>query len=387
MRRYRVVHVISSLDVGGAEVLLLSLVTRLRDAGFDSEVVVLGAGDALKSEFLRMGIPVHQIGMARKSFPGVGQVVRLMRLGRALRPDLIQGWMAHGNLAGVLLRIALFRSVPLLWSVHQTLGQYDAQPLNTRFSLRALALLSWIPHRIIYVSRTSRAEHRAMGFRDAKAVHVPNGVDTHVFSGGPERRASARAALGLGESARVIGHVARFHPKKDQNTLLSALASLLPGNDDALAVLIGQGLTQDNPALQPWSRDARLADRLLLLGPRPDIADLLPGFDVFCLSSAYGEACPVVILEAMSSGIPCIVTDVADAAWMLGGTGAVVPPGDPLALAAALQRMLNLSPEAATLASRQARERVLEVFSQERMMESYREMYRAAIEASPSLSP
>jgi len=382
MRRYRIVHVISSLDVGGAEVLLLSLVTQLRHAGFDNEVIALGAGDTLKSEFLRMGIPVHQIGMARNSFPGVGQAVKLMRLGRSLRPDLIQGWMAHGNLAGVLLRIALFRSVPLLWSVHQTLGEYDTQPLNTRFSLRALALLSWIPRRIIYVSRTSRAEHRAMGFRDTNAIHIPNGVDTRVFRGGADRRAMARAALGLPDAARVIGHVARYHPKKDQQTLLSALASLLPGVDDAFAVLVGQGLTRDNPELQSWSRDARFSGRLLLLGPRPDIAELLPAFDVFCLSSAYGEACPVVILEAMSSGLRCVVTDVADAAWMLGGTGAVVPPGDPLALAAALERMLNLSAEDATILSRQARARVLEIFSQERMIESYCRIYRAAIEAS-----
>ena len=250
MRRYRVIHVISSLAVGGAEVLLLSLVSKLRDPGFDHEIIALGSDDALKQQFLRMGIPVHQIGMARKAFPTLRQAVQLARLGRALRPDLIQGWMAHGNLAGVLLRLASFRRVPLFWSVHQTLGRYDAQPLNTRFSIRALSLLSWIPRRIIYVSRTSREEHRAMGFRDGKAIHVPNGVDTGVFRGGRDRRAKARAALGLRESAHVVGHVARFHPKKDHATLLSALQSLLLDDADACAVLIGSGVTpgQSRPA-------------------------------------------------------------------------------------------------------------------------------------------
>ena len=384
MRRYRVVHVISSLAVGGAEVLLLSLMSKLRDLGFDSEVIALGSDDALKQQFLQMGIPVHQIGMARRAFPTLRQAVKLARLGRTLRPDLIQGWMAHGNLAGVLLRLATFRRVPLLWSVHQTLGRYDDQPLNTRFSIRALALLSWIPRQIIYVSRTSREEHRAMGFRDTRAIHLPNGVDTRVFRGGQDRRARARAALGLSASARVVGHVARYHPKKDHATLLLALQIVLSKDADACAVLIGSGVTADNPGLQRFTADARLAGRLLLLGPRSDVVDLLPGFDVFCLSSAYGEACSVAILEAMSSELRCVVTDVADAAWMIGGTGAVVPPGDPSALAAALERLLSVSPEAAATESRQARARVLELFSQEDMIEQYRRLYQAAIEGSSS---
>ena len=380
MRRYRVIHVISSLAVGGAEVLLLSLVSKLRDLGFDHEIIALGSDDALKQQFLRIGIPVHQIGMSRKAFPTPRQALQLARLGRVLRPDLIQGWMAHGNLAGVLLRLASFRRVPLLWSVHQTLGRYDAQPLNTRFSIRALSLLSWIPRRIIYVSRTSREEHRAMGFRDGKAIHVPNGVDTRIFRGGRGRRLNARAALGLPESAKVVGHVARYHPKKDHATLLSALQSVLLDDADACAVLIGSGVTGDNPDLQRFTGDARLSGRLLLLGPRSDVADLLPGFDVFCLSSAYGEACSVAILEAMSSELRCAVTDVADSAWMVGGTGAVVPAGDPSALASALKRLLGMPAEAAAIDARRARERVLALFSQEGMIEHYRRIYRDAID-------
>ncbi len=381
MRRFRVIHVISSLAVGGAEVLMLSLVAKLRAAGFDSEVILLGTEDALKSQFQRMGIPVHPIGMARKAFPTFRQALRLVRLGRALHPDLIQGWMAHGNLAGVLLRVNLLRSVPLLWSVHQTLGQYDAQPLNTRFSIRALALLSWIPRQIIHVSRTGRAQHRAMGFRDSRAIHIPNGVDTGVFRGGAERRARSRATLCLHASARVVGHVGRYHPTKDHPTLLSALSLLLLEDSDAYGILIGDGLTPDNPDLTQWTRDTRFSDRLLLLGPRSDVADLLPGFDVFCLSSV-SEACSVAMLEAMSSELRCVVTDVADSAWMLGGTGEVVPAGNPPALAAALKRQLDLSPEAAASASRRARERVLALFSQERMIEQYRRVYRAAIDGN-----
>ena len=381
MSRYRVLHVISSLAVGGAEVSLLSLAAKLRDVGFDNEIILLGNEDALKQRFLRLGIPVHQMGMARRAFPTIRQVVQLMRLGRALQPDLIQGWMAHGNLAAVLIRLALIRSVPLFWSVHQSLSHYGAQPLSTRFSIKALSLLSWIPRRIIYVSRVSREEHRAMGFRNTNAIHIPNGVDVSVFYSDAVRRAKARAQFGLPASARVIGHVGRYHPTKDQPTLLSALRLLLLEDQHACAVLIGHGLTEDNPNLNPWIGDSRLAGRLQLLGPRSDIAELLPGFDIFCLSSV-SEACSMAILEAMSSELRCVVTDVGDSAWMLGGTGAVVPPGDPPALASALRRLLEVSPEAAATASKRARARVLQVFSQGRMIERYRRLYQAAIEGT-----
>lgn len=380
VRRYRVVHVISSLAIGGAEVLLLSLVEKLSSMGFDNDVILLGPDDALKQRFLRIGVPVHPVGMARGRIPTFRQVVRLLRLGRALQPDLIQGWMAHGNLAAVLLRAALFRSVPLLWSVHQSLDRYGSQPLSTRASIRVLSLLSWMPRQIIYASRTSRDQHRRMGFRDARAIHIPNGVDTRVFHAGVGRREQARTALGLHASARVVGHVARYHPSKDQQTLLAALELLLLDDPNACAVLIGRGLTHDNPDFGRWLRDARLTGRILLLGPRADVAELLPGFDVFCLSSR-NEACPVAILEAMSSELRCVATDVGDLAWMLAGTGAVVPAGDPPALAAALRRMLDMRAEDAAIESVRARERVLETFSQEQMIERYRGTYLAAMDS------
>lgn len=385
-RCHRVVHVISSLAVGGAEMALLSLVARLQDSGFENHVIVLGAESPLKRRFLELNVPVHETGMARRTFPGPRQVLHLMRIGRKLRPDLIQGWMAHGNLAAVLLGMGPFRPVPVVWSVHQTLGRFSDLSRTTRFALRALARLSWIPRRIIYVSRASREQHRALGFRDSKAVHVPNGVDVTAFRGGEERRTASRASLGLGASARVVGHVGRFHPAKDYRNLAAALRQLLLEDASAHAVLIGGGLTEDNPEFAGLLHEAPVARRLRLLGFRDDVAWLLPAFDVFCLSSA-SEACPLALLEAMSCGLRCVVTDVGDAAWMVGGSGEVVPTGDASALAAALARVLRATPVAAEAGSARARERAQELFSVDRMAERYRVIYRAAIEGRSTADP
>lgn len=379
MRRYKVVHVISSLMVGGAETLLLAVVGRLREHGFDSEVLVLGDEGPLEPRFREMAIPVYRVGMGHGAFPSVLDAMKLARLGRQLAPDLVHGWMSHGNLGSTVVRAVAPGTAALVWSIHQTLGDYRTLPLHTRFAIRATVLLSRRADAIIFVAMSSLAEHRAFGFRNQNAIFVPNGVDTAIFRGGDDRRAEARALLGVPNDVPIIGHVARYHPSKDQATLLSALRIVFASGRDGCAVLIGRGLSTDNRDFATWLCDKQLASHLKLLGPRLDVARLLPGMDLFCLSSAYNEACPVSVLEAMSCGVRCVVTDIADAAWIVGDTGGVAPARDALALATQITLALDASKDDASKASLGARERVLAEFSLDRMIESYRRIYTAAI--------
>jgi glycosyltransferase involved in cell wall biosynthesis len=288
--------------------------------------------------------------------------------------------MSHGNLGGTLVRAAAPRTVPLIWSIHQTLGDYHTLPFNTRFAIRATAYLSGRADVIIFVAKSSMEEHRAIGFRSDRAMFVPNGVDTDLFRGGRERRAEARTLLGIAAHVPVIGHVARYHPSKDQATLLAALKIVFSGGRQGCVILIGRDLTVANRELAVWLNDRQLGPHLKLLGPRSDVARLLPAFDLFCLSSAYNEACPVAVLEAMSCGVPCVVTDIADSAWIVGDTGGVAPARDAMALAAQITRVLDAPRDATESASRRARERILERFSLDQMIESYCGIYIAAME-------
>jgi glycosyltransferase involved in cell wall biosynthesis len=387
VRRYKIVHVISSLMVGGAEVMLLAAAARLRDHGFDSEVLVLGEEGALARRFRDLAIPVHALGMRHGRFPTAGDVVRLVRCGRRLAPDLVHGWMSHGNLGAMLVRAVARSRVPLLWSIHQTLGDFHTLPLPTRFSIRATARLSRGADAIVYVANASLVEHQAIGFSERNALFVPNGVDTARFVGGHARRAKARALLGIHDDAPVIGHVARFHPSKDQATLLAALRIVFSGGRSGCAVLVGHGQSEDNEELAAWLAAAQLTTRVKLLGARADIDQLLPGLDLFCLSSAYNEACPVAVLEAMSCGVRCIVTDIADSAWIVADTGGIAPARDPGALAAQIVSALDSPGEEVARASQRARERVLAHFSLDRMVERYRGVYTAALERRPVAMP
>lgn len=383
MKRCRVLHVITSLMVGGAEVLLLEIAEKLRRHGFDSDVVVLGKEGLLEPRFRELGVTVHRLNMQHRSMPSVRDAIELARLGRRIDPDLIHGWMAHGNLAGSLIRAVLRKRTPLIWSIHQSLGEYHTLPLNTRFAIRANRFLSGSADAIAFVAKASLTEHRTFGFRDRKAVYIPNGVDSDRFRAGAEQRAAARALLGLPETTTVVGHVARYHPSKDQHTLLAALKLAFADRRDCCAVLIGRDLTADNPELHEWLSDERFSGQIRMLGPRSDVASLLPGFDLFCLSSAFNEACPVAVLEAMSCGVRCVVTNVGDSAWIVGDTGAVAPVRNAEALAREMARLIDMPGDQALDASCRARERVIAHFSLDGMVEAYRNIYLDVIERRP----
>jgi glycosyltransferase involved in cell wall biosynthesis len=102
---------------------------------------------------------------------------------------------------------------------------------------------------------------------------------------------------------------------------------------------------------------------------------LAAALDVFSLSSSYGESFPNVIGEAMACGVPCVVTDVGDAAWILGNTGRVVPPRDPRALADAWREMIDLGPGGRLALGREARSRVIERFTVESVVARYDAVY------------
>jgi glycosyltransferase involved in cell wall biosynthesis len=141
-------------------------------------------------------------------------------------------------------------------------------------------------------------------------------------------------------------------------------------------VLAGEGVAPDNAALAASIEDAGLAGAVSLLGVRPDIDRLMPGLDAFALSSAYGEAFPNVLIEAMASGVPCVATDVGESALILADTGLVVPPRDPGALAAALERLLAADPAERARRGEAARRRVLDHYALTAVADRYLRLYR-----------
>lgn len=376
----RVVHVISTADTGGAEVMLAGLVGAHRGLGLESHIVVLGNQGPMSERYASVAASVAYLGINRGSTPSVRQCVRLWGVVRRVRPHALHGWMPHGMFAAWVARLACPGRCALVWGVHQTLYSLQEERPLTSTLVRVLARLSPRADSIAYVSHVSREQHEALGFDRQRGVLVDNSVDTARYSPNESARAEQRRLLGVPEQGVVVGYIGRNHPQKDIETLLGALDRVLTAMPNAHAVVVGSGL--DEKGIGPPIPGA-LAARFRLLGRRDDVDQVIHAFDVLVLSSAYGEAAPTVVLEAMACGIPSVVTDVGDSARLVGELGAVVPSRDSSALAEAVTRVMEVPEALRRMRSAELREIATRRYSMEGMARSYAALYRTG--APPSV--
>jgi glycosyltransferase involved in cell wall biosynthesis len=374
-RRIRVCHVITGLNAGGAEIMLERLLSATDHGRFDPVVVSLLPEGVVADRIRAGGVPVHSLGLRGVWDVPLG-VVRLARLLWRLRADVVQGWMSHGNvMGGAAARLA--GGLPVAWGIHQVNIGGGSNTRVTRAAIWLGAVLSGrMARRIVYCADAARRAHVAVGYDTARSVVIPNGFDVDAFRPDPAARAAVRAELGIGPGTPVVGIVARWDPLKDHATFVAAAGRLAAARPDARFVLAGRGVDGANGELAALIAAAGIADRCHLLGERRDVPRVLAALDVFALSSRM-EAFPVAVGEAMACGVPCVVTDVGDAAMLVGDTGRVVPPGDPAALADALARVLGLDARERARLGRAARERVAERFSLQAVAARYEALHAA----------
>jgi glycosyltransferase involved in cell wall biosynthesis len=303
---------------------------------------------------------------------------RLISLVRRIRPDLIHGWMYHGNLAAQFARRFIRPRIPVLWSIHHSIGELSAEKKMTARLIRLGARLSGLPDKIVYASHIGLKQHMSLGYRDNNAMLIPNGVDTKIFIPSPAVRNEVRRELGIHPGHIVIGLLARYHPMKDHENFLRAAGLLCSGKsgDGIQFVLAGTQVDTDNQALQALIGELEIRNRVHLLGERQDTHRILAALDLFSLSSARGEALPVVLLEAMSCAVPCITTDVGDAGLLVGSTGRVVKPRDPGELAAAWEELILAGEETRRKLGEDARSKILEHYTLSATGAAYRQLYK-----------
>jgi glycosyltransferase involved in cell wall biosynthesis len=370
----KVVHIITALHAEGAQMMLYNLLCRMERSRFDSAVISLSNRGRMADKLAGITVPVYPINM-KPGLPTPAAVLRLIRKIRQIKPDVIQGWMYHGNLAAQLGAALGPLRVPVLWNIrgsHYVLK--DEKPL-TAATIWVNAKLSGLPAKIINNSAASALGHeQKLGYRPDKRVVIPNGFDTSTFSPSIEARHSVRAELGLANEDLIIGMVARYDPLKDHIGFLNAAALLLKKDPNVHFLLVGRGIDNSNVALSSPIAELGIREQLHLLGERSDIPRLLASLDIATLSS-YSEGFPNVVGEAMSCGVPCVVTDVGDSAWLVGNTGLVVPPRDPNALAAAWLELIQMSADNRQKLGQCARQRVLDNFSIDEIARQYEAIY------------
>lgn len=375
---FRIAHVATGLGIGGAETTLLNLLTRLDRQQFECQVFSLSSEAPLADRIRALGVPVHLLDM-KPGAPDPRGYLRLVAHLRRFRPALVQTWMYHADFLGGLAAPLAGRP-PVVWGVHLTVGEMSGLKPATRLIIRLNARLSRrLPKAIVCCAEAARRTHAALGYDATRMTVIPNGIDLDRFRPDPAARARLRAELGLPADALLIGLAARFDPHKDHRNFLRAAALLRRRRPEVHFVLWGRDITPQNPDLVAWLREEGLEGAVHLLGLRTDAPALTAALDLAALSS-WGEAFPLVLGEAMACGVPCVSTDVGDAALILGETGRVVPPRRPQALADAWGEMLALPPSARQALGRAARQRVQDRYSLDKMAAAYARLYEDIIE-------
>lgn len=355
-----VVFIISGLQVGGAETVLLKVLPRF-SAVIKPHVISLTTIGPIGRKLSDLGISVEAVGMT-KGFGGLLGFIRLVRRLRKLQPDVVQSVMYHADLiGGIASRLAGVSR--LVWWIHNSGSALHALNPLTRIVLRLCARLSFaLPDRILFCAEGARRNHIAFGYDASKIEVIPNGFELEQFRPDPNAAVSVRDELGIPRTARIVGLIARLDPQKDHQRFFEAAACLHRRLPDVHFLLAGQGIVSETEAVKNWVDSAGIVNVTHLLGRRDDVKRLMPALTILA-SSSIAEAFPNVIGEAMACEVPCAVTDAGDSAFIVGDTGRVFSPGHPEAACEAWFDLLTMPGDERLALGRAARQRVTELFN------------------------
>ncbi len=373
IKNKKIVHIITGLNNGGAEAVLYRLCKYDRM----NEHIVISMmdngkyGDLLKAE----NIEVHTLDMpiGKLTLSGIFKLYKLIRL---KKPNVVQTWMYHANLiGGIIAKIARVKKI--IWGIHHSSLDKKANKRSTILIAKFSAKLSrFIPSDIVYCAEKSYQVHSDIGYKCKSMQVVANGYELDKFYPNKKNIENLTNNLNLNFTKNIIGFVARFDELKDHDNLFQAL-KLLKQKVDFKCLLIGANMFETNNELIKLIRKYDLMENILLLGERSDIANLMNLLDIHILSS-HSEAFPNVLCEAMACGTPCITTDVGDAGFIVKSTGWIVPIRNPIELSNGILSAINEKNENSEKFSKrqlQSRERIVNNFSMETMIEKYKNIW------------
>ncbi len=355
-----ILFLIRRLDLGGSERQLVVLARGLAAAGHRVGVITFYPGGALEGELGGSGVRLMSLDK-RSRWDLAAPLAGLARLLRREKPALLHGYLPVANVLALLMR-PLVPGLKVIWGLRGSFSDAAGYDRARGLSFALERRLAGRPDLIIANSARGRDLALDRGYPAKRLVVVPNGIDTARFRPDAEARARQRAAWALDGDDRVIGMMARHDPVKDHDTFLAAARIAASERQDLRFVAIGEGAPERQAAFEARSAALGLGARVIAEGARLDPEAAYNGFDLATLTSSHGEGFPNALAEAMACGVPCVSTDVGDAARILGEVGLIVRPRDAKALARAWLGMLDrLAAEPAMQA--RVRERVIDDFS------------------------
>ena len=369
-----VMHVITGLNVGGAETMLAKLVER---STHNSIVVSLRNEGILGEAIKQAGTEVFSLNLSR-DLSAVSGLSKLAALMKHHKPDVIQTWLyAADLLAGY---VASQQNVPLIWNIRQSeTGWIPGQKhiaLNQRINAKVSA--KW-PSSIVYCGQEARRTHESIGYSALASHVIGNGVDTKRFSPDKEARAQLRqqwlSDWGAAPDTRLVGIVGRIDPLKNHDRflrLMKGISARFP--QQVKGVMVGRGVDENNSTLCSKIKSMGLSDTCKLLGERSNVNQIMNALDMVVLTSD-SEGWPNVLGEAMACAKVCVSTDVGDVADLIGNAGFVNDVNDEEGLLESCCEVLSFGSDKKTLFGQRARQRIVEGFSLAKTVKQYDDLY------------
>ena len=386
--KVKIYHLITTLDVGGAEMMLFRLVSLMDTGRFETHVVTLSGMGPVGEKINRMGIPVSALNI--RSLPSL--IPALIRLWIELirqKPDILQTWLYHADLVGFLIgRLAGVKSI--CWNIRGARRDFSEYGLSTRIAIGLNKLFSRFTDAVITNSLAGQKYHLNIGYKPKKMLVIPNGIDVNRFKPDEKSRVYLERELekkedlfihlienGISRNVldkfRLVGLIARYAPIKDHATFIKGARKVIERRKDVIFVLAGRDIVWENSSLSSQIPE-KYHKHFFLMGERNDIPKITAALDIASLVS-QGEGFPNVICEAMACGVPCVVTDVGDCAEIVGDTGAVIPIKSPDAFADAVIDLLNLPSEKLKRLGMKARNRIVSNYTLDSILERYENLY------------
>lgn len=352
----RIVHVVQSLGLGGQERVILSLTQELSRRGHAVAIASMSPGGELRASF---DVPVFDV--PRKGGFDAFVIARMARTLASFGPDVVH---TH-NPAPMIYAIPAARSILVRRTIHTKHGAN----IYSRKSLAAARVVARVVSAFVAVSEETAQVARDKEKVPDRLLHViPNGIDTKAFTRDDDARLAIRSQLGIPSKALVVGIVGRLAPEKRVDALLRAIAPKL--NDDLQVVVVGDGPDRDLVA-----REAKLAGHFVhVVGMQTDIPRWMSAFDLLALASST-EGLPLVVPEAMASGLPVVAPRVGGLPTAVADdSGVLAPLGDDAALVAAICKLAEDRERLGRLA-KGAKARATDALSLETMVDRYEALY------------
>lgn len=372
----KVIFLIRSLEYGGAERQLVELAKGLSKNGDSVTVLEFYSGGPLEQDLRSAQVTVH--GLAKKGRRDVVLFfLRLLRFVRHEKPQILYAFLGVPCILSVVLKL-FSPQMKIVWGVRASNVDLSRYEWLSLYAYRFECFFSRYADLIIANSHSGR--NYAIKHRFPQNIEViPNGIDVDHFRPDFPARQKIREEWNIKNNEMLIGLVARLDPMKDHHTFLTAASLVASKLSKAKFVCVGSGPAGYASELRAAANKYGLDDKVIWAGAQNNMRAVYNSLDLLVSSSSYGEGFSNAVAEAMACGIPCVVSDVGDSAWIVGETGIAIPPQSPEALADGIVTMINKAEFLDGFLQGACRQRIIENFGIERLVDNMRTAFERLI--------